>query len=73
MLQVLAATALLEPRNLLQVIPHHVHLVLLALIKLQQVRHLALSALLGILHLEQEVYLLRLALCAQLATMLQEP
>ena len=73
MLQVLAATALLEPRNLLQVIPHHVHLVLLALIKLQQVRHLALSALLGILHLEQVAHSLRNALYAQVATILQEP
>jgi hypothetical protein len=43
-LQVLAATAQLELRNLLQEIPHHVHLVLLAHIKLQQVSHLVLSA-----------------------------
>ena len=45
--QVLVQSALLDRPNLLQEMLHHVHLVLLALIKLPQVSHLALSALLA--------------------------
>ena len=45
--QMLVQSALLERPNLLQEMLHHVHLVLLAHIKLQQVRHLVLSALLA--------------------------
>ena len=45
--QMLVQSALLDRPNLLQEMLHHVHLVLLALIKLPQVSHLALSALLA--------------------------
>ena len=62
--QVLVQSALLDRPNLLQEMLHHVHLVLLALIKLQQVRHLALSAQLASTALLQDKYPSRQAVLA---------
>ena len=64
MMQVLAQSALLELRNLLQEMLHHVHLVLLALTKLPQVRHPARCVLQASMELRQDKYPSRQAVLA---------